>query len=239
VHNKKLQFRALLVAVCLLATNALNVLVPNQMGIMIDTLTNYSEGDHARNVWLPVAVYITFRFINSGACVGWIQKWLWMPVEQYSYDALSTASHAHIMTLSSDFHDSKTSSDLIQAVQGGRSVADLLETVCFQVVPMFVDLAIAFGYLWSIFGPYMGLMMAATASTYLYVTTKLISMRAEKRRNFIAMMRKEWSVGYASLDGWTTASVSLQSTMRINTSLLTLSTDVQHDTLRARQILWW
>ncbi|EPE24943.1 P-loop containing nucleoside triphosphate hydrolase [Glarea lozoyensis ATCC 20868] len=207
MHNKGLQFRALLVAVCLLATNALNVLVPNQMGVMIDSLTKYTEGDHARNVWLPVAIYIIFRFVNSGACVGWIQKWLWLPVEQYSYDALSTASHAHIMTLSSDFHDSKTSSDLIQAVQGGRSVADLLETVCFQVVPMFIDLAIAFGYLWSIFGPYMGLMMAATASTYLYVTTKLISMRAEKRRNFIAMMRKEWSVGYASLDGWTTASM--------------------------------
>jgi ABC-type bacteriocin/lantibiotic exporter with double-glycine peptidase domain len=208
MHRKGLQARAVLVGVCLLVTNALNVLVPNQMGVMIDSLTKYNDGDHSRNIWLPVAIYITFRFLNSGACIGWIQKWLWMPVEQYSYQALSTASHAHIMTLSSDFHDSKTSSDLIQAVQGGRSVADLLETVCFQVVPMFIDLAIAFGYLWSIFGPYMGLLMAATASTYLYVTTKLITRRADKRRNYIAMMRKEWTVGYASLDGWTTASVS-------------------------------
>lgn len=76
---------------------------------------------------------------------------------------------------------------------------------------MFIDLTIAFAYLWSHFGPYMGLMMAATAATYLYVTTKLVTMRAEKRRNFIAMMRKEWTVGYASLDGWTTASVSFSS----------------------------
>lgn len=134
-----------------------------------------------------------------------------MPVEQYSYDALSTASHAHIMTLSSDFHDSKSSSDLIQAVNGGRSVADLLETVCFHVVPMFIDLAVAFGYLWSMFGPYMGLMMATTASTYLYVTTKLVSARAGKRRKYIVVMRKEWQVGYDSLDGWATASVSVPS----------------------------
>ncbi|KAH8662882.1 hypothetical protein BGZ60DRAFT_76345 [Tricladium varicosporioides] len=206
-HSKSLQLRALLVGVCLLATNALNVLVPNQMGIMIDGLTKYVQGDHTHNVWLPVAVYTTLRFINSAACIGWIRNWLWMPVEQYSYDALSTASHAHIMTLSSDFHDSKESSFLIQAVSGGRSVADLLDTVCFQVIPMFIDLAIAFAYLWSLFGPYMGLMMAATAASYLYSTTKLVSLRASKRRQYVTFMRKEWTVGYASLDGWNTASL--------------------------------
>lgn len=130
-----------------------------------------------------------------------------MPLEQYSYDALSTASHAHLMSLSSDFHDSKTTSDLTQAVNGGRSVADLLETVCFQVIPMFIDLAVAFGYLWSNFGPYMGLLMLATVTSYLYVTTKLVSMRADKRRGYVAVYRKEWTVGQQSLDGWNTASV--------------------------------
>ena len=130
-----------------------------------------------------------------------------MPVEQYSYDALSTASHAHIMSLSSDFHESKTSSDLAQAVSGGHSVADLLETVCFEVIPMFIDLAVAFAYLWSYFGPYMGFIMAVTVVSYLYITTKLIAMRAEKRREYVTLYRKEWTVGQQSLDGWSTASV--------------------------------
>ncbi|RDL42197.1 p-loop containing nucleoside triphosphate hydrolase [Venustampulla echinocandica] len=206
-HSKRLQLRALLVGVCLLSSNALNVLVPNQMGVMVDSLTKYVQGDHQHNIWLPVAIYTALKFVNSGACIGWIQKWLWMPVEQFSYDALSTASHAHIMNLSSDFHDSKTSSDLIQAVNGGRSVADLLETVCFQVIPMFIDLAVAFIYLWSLFGPYMGLMMGATVTSYLYITTRLVSRRSNKRRNYIAAMRKEWSVGYSSLDMWNTASL--------------------------------
>ncbi|KAG9233515.1 hypothetical protein BJ875DRAFT_505324 [Amylocarpus encephaloides] len=206
-HNKALQFRTVLVGFCLLSTNALNVLVPYQMGVMIDSLTKYTGGNHNINVWLSVAVYIGFRFASSSACIGLLQAWLWMPVEQYSYEALSTAAHAHILTLSSNFHDSKNSSDLVQAVQGGRSVSDLLETVCFKLVPMFIDLAVAFVYLWTIFGPYMGLLMAATASAYLYITTKLINARAQKRRNYIAQMRKEWTVGYASLDGWITASM--------------------------------
>ncbi len=111
------------------------------------------------------------------------------------------------MSLSSDFHDNKTSSDLTQAVNGGRSVSDLLETVCFQVVPMFIDLAVAFAYLWSLFGPYMGLMMATTVTSYLYITTKLIAKRADKRREYITIYRKEWTIGHQSLDGWSTASV--------------------------------
>ncbi len=128
-------------------------------------------------------------------------------MEQYSYDAISTASHAHIMNLSSDFHDSKTSSDLSQAISGGRSVADLLETVLFQVIPMFIDLAVAFAYLLSLFGPYMGLLMAATVVCYLYTTTKLATLRADQRRNYVVIYRKEWNVGHQSLDSWNTASL--------------------------------
>ncbi|KAG0649532.1 Adenosinetriphosphatase [Hyphodiscus hymeniophilus] len=208
VNSKGLQLRAILVGMCLLASNALNVLVPNQMGIMIDSLMKRVDGtDPARNIWLPVICYAVLLFASSGACIGWLRKWLWMPLEQYSYDALSTASHAHILSLSSDFHDSKTSSDLTQAVSGGRSVADLLETVCFQVIPMFIDLAVAFTYLWSFFGPYMGFIMAVTAISYLYITTKLVAVRAEKRREYVTVYRREWTVGQQSLDGWGTASL--------------------------------
>ena len=163
---------------------------------------------NAGSPYWPVLIYAALRFVGSSACIGWTKKWLWLPLEQYAYDALSTASHAHLMSLSSDFHDGKTSSDLTQAVQGGRSVSQLLETVCFQVIPMFIDLAVAFTYLWSLYGPYMGLLMASTVTSYLYLTTKLIASRSERRRKYVTVYRKEWTIGQQSLDGWNTASVS-------------------------------
>ncbi|TVY17749.1 Heavy metal tolerance protein [Lachnellula arida] len=206
-RDRSLQLRTIFVGVCLLLTNALNVLVPNQLGVMVDKLTKYSTGDHSQQIWLAITIYAVLRFISSGGCIGWVQRWLWIPVEQYSYNALSTASHAHIMGLSSDFHDNTSSSDIIQAMRGGNSISDLLDLVCFQVLPMFIDLAIAVAYLWSIFGPYMGLMIAATATSYLYVTTKLVSLRAPKRRDYITVSRKEWTAGYSSIDGWVTASL--------------------------------
>lgn len=113
------------------------------------------------------------------------------------------------MSLSSDFHDSKSSSDLAQAISGGRSVAELLETVCFQVIPMFIDLIIAFGYLSALFGTYMGLILIAEAAAYLYTTAKLVALRAEKRRQYVSIFRKEWTVAQQSLDGWNTASVRM------------------------------
>jgi ABC-type transport system involved in Fe-S cluster assembly fused permease/ATPase subunit len=163
--------------------------------------------DGTRNIWLPGLIYAVLLFINGGAGIDWIRKWLWLPLEQYSYAAISTASQAHMLSLSSDFHDSKTTSDLMQAITGGRSVTYLLETICFQVVPMFIDLAIAFAYLWSLFGPFMGLILAATFFSYLYITTKLVAMRAENRRQYVAGFRKEWTIGHQSLEGWNTASV--------------------------------
>lgn len=44
VNDRKLQFRAVLVGVVLLASNALNVLVPIQFGIMVQSLITFTGG---------------------------------------------------------------------------------------------------------------------------------------------------------------------------------------------------
>lgn len=206
VNHKMLQLRAVLVAITLLASNALNLLVPIQFGIMVQSLINYTGGDHSHNIWTPVLLYSLLRYINGGSCLTVIRTWLWNPLEQYAYKTLSLAAHSHIMNLSSDFHDSKSSSDLFQVVHGGRSVADLMEMICFQVVPMIIDLVIAFIY-FGAFGPYMFLVLVVTFVSYMYATVKLISMRTNQRRDYITFARKEWTTGQESLDGWTTANL--------------------------------
>ena len=95
---------------------------------------------------------------------------------------------------------------------------------------MFIDLAVAFAYLWLLFGPYMGFIMAVTVISYLYITTKLVALRAEKRRDYITIYRKEWTVGQQSLDGWTTASVGF-STKNSLPAVADSQIVVQHDPL--------
>lgn len=50
VHSKSLQLRAVLVGCCLLASNALNVLVPRQLGIMVDGVNNHITGKFSDQV---------------------------------------------------------------------------------------------------------------------------------------------------------------------------------------------
>lgn len=154
-----------------------------------------------------------------------------MPVEQYSKNSLSTASHAHLMNLSSDFHDSKSSSDLSQAMHGGSSVLSLVETVCFELVPMFNDLGFAFIIFWTLYGPYMGLLITTVSATYLYATTKMIARRQEMRRQYITNYRREWTVGQESLDGWITASVWKSCILSVF-SFANNYAVVQHDSVR-------
>ncbi|KHJ33700.1 putative abc transporter [Erysiphe necator] len=206
-REKTLQLRAVLVVFCLMGSSALNILVPRQMGTMIDSLTKYAQGDHTYNIWLPLITYTALRFANGGSGISLLRKWLWNPIEQHSYGALTTASHSHLMNLSSDFHDSKITSDLIQAIFGGRSISLLLEAVFFQIIPMSIDLSLAICYLSSQFGPYMGLILMITIVLYIYTSTKLHAHRAKKRRNFITMFRKQINIGEESLDFWSTASL--------------------------------
>lgn len=109
------------------------------------------------------------------------------------------------MSLSSEFHEKSSDSELIQAVSGGHALFGLVEEVLFKVIPMFIDLAVAFWYLSSVFGPFMGLIMVSFVATYLYVTTKVSLRSVNKRREYVSLRRKEWNDGYQSISNWNTA----------------------------------
>lgn len=217
-HSRTLQLRAFLVGGCLLATNALNVMIPRQLGLVTDTLARSTAGggglENIHDVedassdspWVAIALYVLFRFLSSGSGIGLLRWWLWRPVQQYSYEALSTTAHAHLMNLSSDFHDNKTTSELSQAIRQGRSVSRLMEMICFKVLPTFIDLAVAFTYLYWLFGPYMALLTGATTVLFLWATTKFMAQAIPTRRTFIKAMRKEAITVHQGFEGWQNAS---------------------------------
>jgi ABC-type transport system involved in Fe-S cluster assembly fused permease/ATPase subunit len=137
-----------------------------------------------------------------------LQFWLWQPLEYYSYDALNSAAHRHVMELSSDFHDSKETSYVNGAVMQGGGIRSLIDKLIFTLIPMFIDLFLVFAYLYYLFGPYMALTLAATTFFYLYTTAKLSDMSATRRRAYIVYYHKEFYSSYSSVENWRTASVS-------------------------------
>ncbi|OBT67108.1 hypothetical protein VE03_04531 [Pseudogymnoascus sp. 23342-1-I1] len=200
VHDKAMQLRAVAVGACLLTGNFLNMMIPRQLGVVTDALVK------GNSPWFAATVYASLTFLNSGSCIGWVQFWLWRPLEQYAEQSLSTASHQHVMSLSSDFHESKDSADIHRAVNQGQSVTKLVEMMIFEVMPMMIDLSAVCIYLNYLFGPYMGLILAITSLVFMYCTAKLVSLATNKRRQYMKSFRKEWLSVYTSIDNWRTAS---------------------------------
>jgi len=156
--------------------------------------------------WLEISLFILYSWLNSGAGVYALKNYFWLPVEQYAYKAISTASYNHVMNLSSESHDSKRSGELYQTINLGHSVNNLLETILFQIIPMLVDLAVAFAYLYYLFGVYMALVVAAVVLTYLWASTYFNARQITVRRGLIGNLHKEWQIMYDTVGSWQTVS---------------------------------
>lgn len=183
VKNRRLQIHAALVGVCLLAGNALNLLVPRQLGIVMDAL-----GDPVgKNPWTQVAIFAILKLAASEAGISLVRNMLWLPVEYYSMEALSMAAYSHVMNLSSDFHDAKSSSDLIVAISHGNSISNMLESICFEAIPSLIDLAVAFVYLSAKFGAYEGFITIATAMAFFQAASYIIARFQGQRKKMVKM----------------------------------------------------
>lgn len=200
VNNRALQIRAILVGVCLLANNALNVLIPRQLGIIMDSLSHAND----KNPWVQVIIFAGLKFASSQAGISLLRQWLWIPVEYYSFGAMSIAAYSHVLNLSSDFHDSKSSSDIMVAISSGQSISNLLESICFSAIPMLIDMTIAFIYLSATFGPYEGFITFATSVIFLYIAGRMIASLKAARRGEVSAWFEEHYVRQAGIQGWST-----------------------------------
>lgn len=228
VDDRSLQIRAVLVGLCLLANNGLNVLIPAQIGLVTDTLTSsynnsltsshngpltlYNSQDSFqspsswKSPWIQVLIFAGLKLSASEAGISLIRKRLWLPVEFYSERAIVEAAHSHVMNLDANFHDTQSLSDVLVAIQNGQSISDMLETICFEALPNLIDLVVAFIYLSFMFGPYEGFITISTSVLFLYISTTVISRMRAARETEISAYFEEHYVLQSGISGWSTVS---------------------------------
>ncbi|KAK2610812.1 hypothetical protein N8I77_004213 [Diaporthe amygdali] len=211
VNNRGLQIRAALVGICLLANNGLNVLIPTQLGTVMDTLTKSYQGDDAPatywdSPWVQVLIFAGLKLSASEAGISLLRRRLWMPVEFYADRAITEAAHSHVMNLDANFHDTQSLSDVLVAIQNGQSISNMLETICFEALPNLIDLVVAFIYLTFKFGPYEGLITISTSIVFLYISTTVIARLRSARETEISAYFEEHYVLQSGISGWTTVS---------------------------------
>ncbi|KAF5714979.1 HMT1-like vacuolar membrane protein [Fusarium globosum] len=202
VGNVGLQLRAAAVCLCLFASNALHLLIPRQTGIIMDSL----NGSGNSNPWISVLVFAALRLAASESGIELVRQWLWVPVKYYSHDTLTRAAYSHMMHLSADFHDSKSSSDMMMAIYGGSAVSNVIENVLLYAVPMLIDMGVAIVYLSITFGPYEGLITVATGVFFLLIASRLVANSKAASRNRVNALYEEHYVRQSGFLGWQTVS---------------------------------
>ena len=112
------------VGICLLGTRILNVLIPMQLGAVIDSLAQ----PDSPFPFSSIVLYISYRWLaNTGLAS--LKGYLWGDVDKWSSHAISTAAYNRVMGLSSDYHDTKSSGRLVGLV---GALFTLLKVICLD-----------------------------------------------------------------------------------------------------------
>lgn len=168
----------------------------------MDTLA----GLKADNPWVAVAVFAALRLAASDSGIELLRQRLWVPVQYYSHDAMTRASYSHMMHLSADFHDSKSSSDMMVAIHGGHAVSNAVESILLQAVPMFIDMCVALVYLSVTFGAYEGFITLATGTIFFIMAGRLVAESKDASRRRVNALYQEYHIRQSGLQGWQTVS---------------------------------
>ncbi|KAL8680108.1 MAG: hypothetical protein Q9224_001737 [Gallowayella concinna] len=200
----RLQIIVIICFVLVMGGRVINPLVPIQVGHITNLLSG-DEGEQPGVPWAQICLYILYRLMQGGnGALGALRSTLWVPVSQYSYQELSTASFEHVHGLSLDFHLGKKTGEVLSALSKGSSINTFLEQVTFQVLPMLIDLAVAIGYFLVAFDAYYALVVSIITVTYLYLTIRLAQWRAEIRREMVNSSRQEDAVKNDSMMSYET-----------------------------------
>ena len=189
--DRRLQIMVVICFVLVMAQRVINLLVPDQLGQIVDRLQHKVPG----SPWTAICLFITFRFLQgTNGLLGAARSALWIPVSQYSYRELSVAAFEHVHSLSLDFHLGKKTGEVLSALGKGSSINTFLEQVTFSVVPMLLDLGAAIGYFLVRYDSYYALVIAIVAFWYIYLTIRMAQWRAEIRREMVNADREEDAV---------------------------------------------
>ncbi|KAI1133000.1 ABC transporter-like protein [Nemania abortiva] len=205
----KLQVVILLCFVLLVLQRWVNIMVPYQIGLVTNQLTDKhkpgSDEEGLKMPWASLGLLIMYKLLQgpSGLLGSW-RSMLWIPVSQHAYRALTTSAFEHVHSLSLDFHLGKRTGEVLSALNKGASVNSFLEQVTFQVFPMIVDLFVAISYFYFRFDAVYAVVVCIVTFYYLLLTIRLASKTADQRRAMSNADREEEAVKNDSIISYET-----------------------------------
>ncbi|KAF5026598.1 hypothetical protein F66182_1324 [Fusarium sp. NRRL 66182] len=196
--DRKVQLCIVVCLFCIVATRAFNVLVPRQLGIVADQLLAKQSPFKALLIWLVLNILSYDVFINL------VESLAKIPIKQFSYRQLTNAAFNHVLSLPMEFHSERDSAEVMKAIEQGESLTNVLDTLVIDLLPTFVDLMIAFIFLYWKFNSYVALAMVFAAVAFTTLEVKATSWNLDNRRESSKSKREEARVMHQAVQGWQT-----------------------------------
>ncbi|KAJ3414784.1 Homocysteine S-methyltransferase 1 [Chytridiales sp. JEL 0842] len=179
-----------------------NVMVPLQYKIVIDKLTdstakrdNPNQGtvskwfdENEKNlyaIWTAILTYCFLRYLQGGVgVISTLQGLLWIPIKQYNDLHISVKLLSHLHSLSLQFHVNRKTGEVLRTMdRGTNSIGSLLNTMLFNIVPVFVDIGVAVVWFVVLFDAATGAIVLATMILYIVMTIWITEWRTSFRRD--------------------------------------------------------
>lgn len=202
-EDRFIQFCLALIGLTLIAERFLILLVPRQLGVIAEELAK----GNGELPWRAVLIWMLLYFLDSPIGIANIRIFAKIPYDQFTYKSLGSNAFAHIMGLSMDFHNEKSSGELQQAIRQGRSLGDLLEFMLYEVLPIIIDLVVAIVYVSFLFDVYMTYILAFAGVGFICVGARTTTWTIKHRRTYNAKFREEGKVQNEAISNWLTVSV--------------------------------
>ncbi len=164
----------------LAAQRVINVLVPYQLGRLVEALGS------GKMPLGEIALYILYRgFQGQQGVLGSIRAILWIPIQQSTYKRLTTAAYEHVLSLSLDFHLSKRIGEVMSALSKGSALNTFLDGFAFQLFPMVLDLFVAAVFFFVEFDAFYSLIVISIMWVYIWITIYMAKYRGRARRTMV------------------------------------------------------
>ncbi|KAJ2372509.1 ATP-binding cassette-type vacuolar membrane transporter Hmt1, partial [Coemansia sp. RSA 2607] len=182
-NNFRLQLRIVCCFLILIAGRTVNVLVPLQFKIVVDSLAP-KDGSPPRFAWEHVLLYGVLRAMQgSEGILSTLQSYVWIPVGQNTTKSISVAMFEHLHRLSLRFHVGRKTGEILRVQDRGvTSVVSLLSSIVFNVIPTLVDIVLACYFFSVMFDLYFGTIVMTTMVSFMAATVLLVGWRTRYRR---------------------------------------------------------
>ena len=151
-----------------------------------------------------VGLWLIYKCLGPSGVLSAILKPFELRVQWHFEKAAHKAAFDHVMGLSMAFHDDKTSYDTLNCMECGTCLYSVCEQIVFEIMPIILDLVIAYAYFFYRFDWCIALLAILVTLAYTYLTFESSGRIRDSRKREYSAYRQFRRVKNESIVNWKT-----------------------------------